>query len=160
MSLAASKVELETTKSLMRMDIDELTAAVKQLGPMVEELVTTHPHTASHAANVCLAFEASAIDPPSRPVASAQDLHRQSLLHTRLPACNMRATLGLRAPCRFCSRLSGLARALPIAAGRMLTKTCLRLFACAGRPDGGAIRRAGELDDGVGCGYVAGHGLQ
>ena len=42
MSLAASKVELETTKSLMRMDIDELTAAVKQLGPMVEELVTTH----------------------------------------------------------------------------------------------------------------------
>ena len=41
-SLAASKVELETTKSLMRMDIDELTAAVKQLGPMVEELVTTH----------------------------------------------------------------------------------------------------------------------
>ena len=47
-SLAASKVELETTKSLMRMDIDELTAAVKQLGPMVEELVTTHPPTLLH----------------------------------------------------------------------------------------------------------------
>ena len=135
MSLAASKVELETTKSLMRMDIDELTAAVKQLGPMVEELVTTHSLTLlSHAANVCLAFEASAIEAPSRSVASAQNLHRQSLLHTRLPACNMRA------PCRFCSRLSGLARALPIAAGRMLTKTCLRLFACAGRSNGGAIR--------------------
>ena len=117
MSLAASKVELETTKSLMRMDIDELTAAVKQLGPMVEELVTTHLTLLSHAANVCLAFEASAIEAPSRSVASAQDLHRQSLLHTRLPACNMRA------PCRFCCRLSGLARALPIAAGRMLTKT-------------------------------------
>ena len=48
MSLAASKVELETTKSLMRMDIDELTAAVKQLGPMVEELVTTHPLALHH----------------------------------------------------------------------------------------------------------------
>ena len=48
MSLAASKVELETTKSLMRMDIDELTAAVKQLGPMVEELVTTHPLALLH----------------------------------------------------------------------------------------------------------------
>ena len=47
-SLAASKVELETTKSLMRMDIDELTAAVKQLGPMVEELVTTHPLALLH----------------------------------------------------------------------------------------------------------------
>ena len=49
MSLAASKVELETTKSLMRMDIDELTAAVKQLGPMVEELVTTHSSHCFHA---------------------------------------------------------------------------------------------------------------
>ena len=57
MSLAASKVELETTKSLMRMDIDELTAAVKQLGPMVEELVTTHSLALlPHAANVCLAL--------------------------------------------------------------------------------------------------------
>lgn len=40
-ALTASRVELETTKKLMQMDLDELTTAVQSLAPEIERLETT-----------------------------------------------------------------------------------------------------------------------